>query len=183
MDEVREGNAEAEVAAALERLQRIETELRHRSGLERLVASASTRLVSISEHNRDTTLEWVLKNLGEFTGVDRCYLFALPKDTGIMVNTHEFLCARYLSTDPEPAKFSHRKNPLAGISSVQRNTRGSWAMQTEFVKSCSTWWETQSSLRLREQSPWGYPIDSSRTAKSNSNFPFEIPELAFNRIV
>lgn len=96
MEEIRERQSNQEVTSELERLCHIEEELRHRNGMERLVATASARLISVSAENRDETLNWILESLGRFTGVDRCYLFALSEDHEVMVNTHEW-CAPGIS--------------------------------------------------------------------------------------
>ena len=72
--------------------------LARQSALEGLVAQISARLVALSAETRDPTLDWMLRVLGEFTQVDRCYLFAIPPDQTVMVNTHEW-CAEGITPE------------------------------------------------------------------------------------
>jgi|GEM_PF-3198264 signal transduction histidine kinase/CheY-like chemotaxis protein len=70
----------------------LEDELRYRYALEKLVATISSQLVTISPDTQDEVLDAMLAQLGRFTQVDRCYLFRLSDDRELLTNTHEW-CA------------------------------------------------------------------------------------------
>jgi PAS domain S-box-containing protein len=82
-----------------------EIELQFRSQFERLVADISTRFVSAVGTSDELVTE-TLKTIGEFTGLDRSYVFRISPDRGVMDNTHEW-CA--------PGITPHQQN-LQGIS-------------------------------------------------------------------
>ncbi len=70
----------------------LEAELRYRYALEKLVATISSQLVTISPDTQDEVLDAMLAQLGRFTQVDRCYLFRLSENQELLTNTHEW-CA------------------------------------------------------------------------------------------
>ncbi len=65
-------------------------ELEHRSQLERLLASISTQFINLDLPQLDGAIDRALKAIGEFEGVDRCYLFQLSDDGCYLTNTHEW---------------------------------------------------------------------------------------------
>ncbi|MEW6571190.1 MAG: PAS domain S-box protein [Nitrospirota bacterium] len=69
-----------------------EEKLRHRVNLENLVAKISTNFINISPDEFDREIDKTLKAIGEFSGVDRSYLFLFNEDKTEMDNTHEW-CA------------------------------------------------------------------------------------------
>ena len=74
--------------------ERIEAEqkLLHRVELEKLITSISTRFVGISLDKIDDEINRMLQTVGQFTHIDRSYLFLFSEDGSIMDNTHEW-CA------------------------------------------------------------------------------------------
>ncbi len=60
-------------------------------GFEELVTSLSTRLINISFSEVDTVINEALARIGEFSGVDRSYVFSADSG-GTVTNTHEW-CA------------------------------------------------------------------------------------------
>jgi len=79
---------------------RAEEALRHRLGLEQLFADVSSRFVSNDIGSWDESAEEALAEIGEFAGVDRCYLFRFSADNAWMTNTHEW-CAPGIESQKE----------------------------------------------------------------------------------
>ena len=67
-------------------------ELRERLAFEELITDLSTRFVSVGADDIDAALNDALGALGEFSGVDRAYIFRFTPDRRAMDNTHEW-CA------------------------------------------------------------------------------------------
>ncbi|MDY6804044.1 MAG: PAS domain S-box protein [Cyanobacteriota bacterium] len=65
-------------------------QLEYRSQLERLLASISTQFINLSLPQLDSAIELALQGMGEFEGVDRCYLFQFSDDGSLLSNTHEW---------------------------------------------------------------------------------------------
>jgi PAS domain S-box-containing protein len=68
-----------------------QAELQFRSQFERLVADISTQFVSLAG-NLDEQITTTLQSIGEFSGLDRSYVFRTHLERGTMDNTHEW-CA------------------------------------------------------------------------------------------
>jgi PAS domain S-box-containing protein len=66
--------------------------LEYRVGLEKLIASISARFVGLSSDDIDLEIQRTLQLIGQFTLVDRSYLFMLSADGVVLNNTHEW-CA------------------------------------------------------------------------------------------
>lgn len=71
---------------------RAEAALSRRLEAEKLVASTSARFINVRPGELDDEIRASLRRIGEFTGVDRCYLFQFSADGATMDNTHEW-CA------------------------------------------------------------------------------------------
>jgi len=71
----------------------IEKALKDRVEFEKIVASISTSFINLAPDEIDTGIEDALGSIGEFSGVDRSYLFRLVDDGTKTDNTHEW-CAR-----------------------------------------------------------------------------------------
>lgn len=65
-------------------------ELEHHNALENLILSLSTRFIRFSSLEIDTAINEALYAVGEFTGVDRAYVFAFSDDKQTMSCTHEW---------------------------------------------------------------------------------------------
>ncbi|MCG8365062.1 MAG: PAS domain-containing protein [Pseudanabaenales cyanobacterium] len=76
-----------------------EAALQYRIKLEQLINSISTQFIDLKPRDIDQGIEDALQKIGEFTEVDRCYLFLVTDDGWRMSNTHEW-CA----TGVEPQK-------------------------------------------------------------------------------
>jgi len=72
---------------------RIEKALKDRVEFEKIVASISTSFINLAPDEIDIGIEDALRSIGEFSGVDRSYLFRLFDDGTKTENTHEW-CAR-----------------------------------------------------------------------------------------
>ncbi len=59
----------------------------------RLLSSISSQLINVSTEDMDALIERSLGAFGEFSGVDRCYLFQFSADKTAMDNTHEWVAA------------------------------------------------------------------------------------------
>lgn len=71
---------------------RAEEELRFRVELEDLVAAISTKFINLASDEIDDGIDRAVKEVGEFAGVDRSYVFRFRDHEKIMDNTHEW-CA------------------------------------------------------------------------------------------
>jgi PAS domain S-box-containing protein len=69
---------------------RADQALQYRLNLEDMIASMSTRFINISPENLDNEIDRALQEIGEFTGVDRGYVFQYRSNRRIMDNTHEW---------------------------------------------------------------------------------------------
>ncbi|MBI5141020.1 MAG: EAL domain-containing protein [Nitrospirae bacterium] len=70
----------------------IEDELVFRLAFEHLVSDISTGFIDLDASMMDQGVDEALKRIGEFTGVDRSYVFLFRGDGSTMDNTHEW-CA------------------------------------------------------------------------------------------
>jgi two-component sensor histidine kinase len=80
------------IAGAIER-NRATVALRRQVAMEILVAQISSRFINVPVNSIDQAINRAISEIGEFTGVDRSYLFCLENGGRTMNNTHEW-CAR-----------------------------------------------------------------------------------------
>ncbi|MBW1696406.1 MAG: PAS domain S-box protein [Deltaproteobacteria bacterium] len=73
-------------------LKKAEAALRKRAEFEFLITMISTKFINLRPEEIDLGIEQALKAIGEFDGVDRCYLFLRSEDGTKVSNTHEW-CA------------------------------------------------------------------------------------------
>ena len=66
--------------------------LAYQAAFERLATNISTRFINIDPKMIDREIENTLKMIGEFAGVDRCYVFEFYRNGEMWRNTHEW-CA------------------------------------------------------------------------------------------
>ncbi len=74
-------------------LKQARDKLQYRIAVEALLSSISTRFVNVVATATDDTITRALAEVGEFTKVDRCYLFLFSEDGLQMSNTHEWCAA------------------------------------------------------------------------------------------
>lgn len=67
-----------------------EIALRYRFNFEKLIFSISTRFISASSEQIDEEALLALKSIGEFTDVDRSYIFVADRARGTVSNSHEW---------------------------------------------------------------------------------------------
>jgi two-component sensor histidine kinase len=79
------------IAGAIER-ERKTAALSHQLRLEKLVADISTHFINIPISRLEDEIGKSIQRIGEFTGVDRSYVFRIASDNAYMNNTHEW-CA------------------------------------------------------------------------------------------
>jgi diguanylate cyclase (GGDEF)-like protein/PAS domain S-box-containing protein len=68
----------------------VETALRDRIELERLVSSISTNFINLMVDEIDQAINRALHTIGKFAGVDRSYIFRISTDGATITNTHEW---------------------------------------------------------------------------------------------
>ncbi len=76
--------------------QRVEertAELRHHVAFETLITRISTQFINLSSGEIDAGINQALRDVGQFMGVDRSYVFLFSGDRRTMDNTHEW-CAQ-----------------------------------------------------------------------------------------
>jgi two-component sensor histidine kinase len=81
----------AKTSAEIER-KRAEAALSRRLETEKLVTSISARFINVRPDELGDEISTSLRRIGEFSGIDRCYLFQFSADGATMDNTHEW-CA------------------------------------------------------------------------------------------
>jgi len=69
---------------------RIEQEQQSQHAYQALIAEISQRFVKADMEHLDATMDFMLKAMGTFLGVQRSYLFTLSEDGKILHNTHEW---------------------------------------------------------------------------------------------
>ena len=79
------------IAGAIER-ERATAALSHQLELEQLIADISTHFINVPILRLEEGIDEAIRRIGEFTGVDRSYVFGLSSDGRHMSNTHEW-CA------------------------------------------------------------------------------------------
>jgi PAS domain S-box-containing protein len=67
-----------------------EQALRDRLGFEALISAISTRFIDLRPEEIDAGVQEALQQIGQFTAVDRSYVFLLRDDGRTMDNTHEW---------------------------------------------------------------------------------------------
>ncbi|NUM47039.1 MAG: response regulator [Anaerolineales bacterium] len=70
-----------------------ELALQHRIAFENLISAISTRFIKLTSSEVDIAIQEALGEIGQFAGVDRCYVFLLTSDEKLMNNTHEWCAA------------------------------------------------------------------------------------------
>jgi len=80
------------VAVSLETAERLKArkELRHRLEFEELLLTIANRFINVPVQDIPTVIDEALKTLGEFVGVDRCYVYHFNTDGLTMSNTNEW---------------------------------------------------------------------------------------------
>lgn len=78
------------VARDITERRKTEKELQHRIRLEKLITGMSTRFVGLSSDEIDRGIGDALKTIGEFSTVDRSYIFMFNEDKTMMDLTHEW---------------------------------------------------------------------------------------------
>ena len=64
----------------------------YRHNFEEILTGISTQFISLPTDQINIEITHALKQIGEFEQVDRCYVFLIDQNTGLMKNTHEW-CA------------------------------------------------------------------------------------------
>lgn len=67
-----------------------EAKLKYRLAMESILSNISARFFEESESNIDSSIEYALRTLGEFAGVDRSYVFLFDAENKTMSNSHEW---------------------------------------------------------------------------------------------
>lgn len=77
---------------------RLEAEILYHTGMQNLVTKLGNKFINISMSKVDEAIKEAMAEIGEFTNVDRVYLFDYDFVQGIMINTHEWCSS---GTHPE----------------------------------------------------------------------------------
>ncbi|MDD5195811.1 MAG: diguanylate cyclase, partial [Candidatus Omnitrophica bacterium] len=83
---------------------RMEEDLKHHILFENLITRISTNFISIASDNVDTQIKIALKDIGEFTGVDRVYIFLTYANNTTADNAYEWCapgiesCSKYFQS-------------------------------------------------------------------------------------
>lgn len=84
-------------AAELSRM-KAEHDLQHREAFEMLLSNVSTHFMELPPGKTDEGIMFTLQALGEFSGLDRAYLFKFSEQMSSISNTHEW-CAPEVSCE------------------------------------------------------------------------------------
>lgn len=82
-----------------------EEELQNRAEFETLITSISTRFISLKFEEIDDEINRALAAIGEFTGVNRSFVFQFSSDQQHLINTHEWCSMGAPSLMKEYQKF------------------------------------------------------------------------------
>ena len=77
-----------------------EASLQHQVAFENIVTGISTKFINLTPEEVDQGIRDALQTLGEFAGVDRCYVFLFSGDRTTMSCTHEW-CAEGIAPQME----------------------------------------------------------------------------------
>lgn len=92
-----------------------------------LLSDFSSKLINASVNELDNIIDQALAGFGEFSNVDRCYLFEFSEDMALMSNTHEWVAAgvtpfidelQNMPTSSLPFFMSHIANGLFKVDDV-----------------------------------------------------------------
>ncbi len=123
---------------------RAEQALQHRVEFEELITTIATYFIHLPSSEIDNGINYALQAIGEFTGVDRGYVFILSRD-GRIHNTHEWCAAgiesrighlKSLSAEPPPwwmekLKWSETIHvPRVAELPSEMNIKGAWRSQS-----------------------------------------------------
>jgi PAS domain S-box-containing protein len=72
---------------------RLEKEIAYYSGMRNLVTRLGSKFINLSSKKFDTAIAESMAEIGEFTHVDRVYLFDYDFEKGIIINTYEWCAA------------------------------------------------------------------------------------------
>lgn len=64
--------------------------LLYQSGFQKILTNLASRFIYIAEKETDFVINDSLREIGEYIGVDRCYIFRYDFENGTMTNTHEW---------------------------------------------------------------------------------------------
>lgn len=109
----------ARATAELER-RRIDQALRHRIEMEKLLAKISTNFINISADQIDKAIESALSQIGQFSKVDRSYVFLFSEDRRTISNTHEW-CSKGIDSRREQLQKISTDEINWLIDKLQRN--------------------------------------------------------------
>ena len=87
-----------EIASDITDRKQAEEKLKYRFEFDKLLTSLSTNFINLAPDEIDREIDFALKAIGEFVGVDRSYVFMFSKDKALQSNTHEW-CA--LGIEPQ----------------------------------------------------------------------------------
>lgn len=97
------GKSYTELKGEIAERKHAEELLRRWVKMEELVATTSTNFINLAPDEVDTGISRALQLIGEFTGVDRGYIFLFSEDKKLIRNTHEW-CAEGIEPQIENFK-------------------------------------------------------------------------------
>jgi len=109
----------ARATAELER-RRIDQALRYRIEMEKLLARISANFINISADQIDKAIESALSQIGQFSKVDRSYVFLFSEDRRTISNTHEW-CSNGIDSRREQLQKISTDEINWLIDKLQRN--------------------------------------------------------------
>ncbi len=72
---------------------RVEQTLKYKEGFKNIISDLSAQFINLSTNDLDAGINSALKEIGEFSGVDRSYIFQFHDNSHTINNTHEW-CVR-----------------------------------------------------------------------------------------
>lgn len=79
-----------ELASLVSSFESMTKKLEHRIELETLIADISRRFIDVSPRETNGAVDWALKIIGNFLGVDRCYMYLRADDEPSLFMTNEW---------------------------------------------------------------------------------------------
>ncbi len=102
----------------------------YQSGFQKILTSLASRFIYIAEKETDIVINDSLRQIGEYIGIDRCYIFRYDFENKTMTNTHEW-CGPGITSLIERRKcipidrisdcsFSHQKGEPTMVESLKQ---------------------------------------------------------------
>ena len=153
-----------------------EESLKNRILIEKLVSDISTRFISINTSEVDREIKWALRSIGEFVGVDRCYIYLFSKDLVRIEKKYEWNINKRKKREPDKIplnSFSWSMDQLKKFSYISISNIDNLPPEAEFEKKL---WQSRNI-----KSVFSIALKLRNTLTGEFGFATEIKEKKFRK--